>query len=180
LNSIPAELQPEVRAGHRALRKGRVSLPGQAYFITTTTLFRRPVFTDTDACRSVARAHCLTWLWRDSKLLAWVLMPDHWHGLVVLGQQDSLATLIGRFKSVTARSIDHDQRINGWLWSRGFHDRALRDDEDVRNVARYLIANPVRARLAKGVGDYPYWDASWLDTYRTKERVALMSAPTAA
>lgn len=144
-------------------QRQRVSLPGHAYLLTATTLFRRPVFRDDQACRAVASAHCTRWLWRDSQLLAWVLMPDHWHALVVLGQSDTLATLMGRFKSATARVVDDRHRINGWLWSRGFHDRALADDEDWQASARHLVANPLRARLVSHLGQYPYWDAVWLD-----------------
>ncbi|MBB5859537.1 hypothetical protein GGR69_001194 [Xanthomonas arboricola] len=29
-------------------------------------------------------------------------------------------------------------------------------------MARYLIANPLRAGLVARVGDYPFWDAIWL------------------
>lgn len=29
-------------------------------------------------------------------------------------------------------------------------------------VARYIIANPIRAKLVRRVGDYPYWNAAWL------------------
>lgn len=151
-------------SAHRVSQRQRVSLPGQAYFLTATTLFRRPVFRDDQACRAVARAHCTRWLWRDCQLLAWVLMPDHWHALVVLGQSDTLATLMGRFKSATARAVDERHRVNGWLWSRGFHDRALGADEDLQASARYLVANPLRARLVNHLGQYPYWDAVWLDS----------------
>ncbi|MBB4592801.1 hypothetical protein FHR61_000481 [Xanthomonas arboricola] len=42
------------------------------------------------------------------------------------------------------------------------HDRALRKDDDLRIVARYLIANPLRAGMVERVGDYPFWDAIWL------------------
>jgi REP element-mobilizing transposase RayT len=103
-------------------------------------------------------------------------MPDHWHGLIVLGKGDSLATLVGRFKAATARSVDRNRRINGWLWARGFHDRALRSDEDVRTAARYLIANPVRAGLAERVGDYPYWNAAWLTDRESHSVGAVMTA----
>ena len=34
------------------------------------------------------------------------------------------------------------------------------------DVARYVIANPKRAGLVERVGDYPYWDAIWLDGVR--------------
>jgi len=30
-------------------------------------------------------------------------------------------------------------------------------------VARYVVANPVRAGLADSVLAYPYWNAVWLD-----------------
>ena len=42
------------------------------------------------------------------------------------------------------------------------HDRALRRDEDLLAVARYIVANPLRAGLVRRVGDYPLWDAVWL------------------
>ncbi|MFV3290267.1 transposase, partial [Pseudomonas sp. NY11955] len=29
-------------------------------------------------------------------------------------------------------------------------------------VARYIVANPIRAGLVSRVGDYPHWDAVWL------------------
>jgi putative transposase len=38
----------------------------------------------------------------------------------------------------------------------------LRDEDDVKDWARYIVANPVRAGLVKRVGDYPHWDAVWL------------------
>lgn len=60
--------------GHKALRKGRFSIPGQAYLLTTTTLFRRPAFHDFNAARAAASAHTMKWLWRDSHVLAWVII----------------------------------------------------------------------------------------------------------
>jgi hypothetical protein len=29
-------------------------------------------------------------------------------------------------------------------------------------VARYIVANPLRAGLVEHLGDYPLWDAVWL------------------
>jgi len=43
-----------------------------------------------------------------------------------------------------------------------YHDRALRREYDVVRVARYIIANPLRAGLVDKVGDYPHWDAVWV------------------
>ena len=35
-------------------------------------------------------------------------------------------------------------------------------DEDLAGVARYIVANPLRAKLVRALADYPFWDAVWL------------------
>ena|SRR5690242_2443060 len=44
----------------------------------------------------------------------------------------------------------------------GYHDRALRREEDVVATARYVVMNPVRAGLVSRIGDYPHWNAIWV------------------
>ena len=65
-------------------------------------------------------------------------------------------------KGRSAREFNRDLGRRGAVWASGFHDRALRQDDDVRRAARYLIENPVRAGLAPCVGMYPFWNALWL------------------
>jgi REP element-mobilizing transposase RayT len=48
------------------------------------------------------------------------------------------------------------------VWQNGFHDHALRQEEDLAEVARYIVANPLRAGLVERLGDYPHWHAIWL------------------
>ena len=48
------------------------------------------------------------------------------------------------------------------MWARSFHDHALRRDENLLTVARYIVANPIRAGLVRRVGEYPFWNAVWL------------------
>lgn len=148
--------------GHRARPCDGRSVAGRTYVVGVATLYRRAVFDDDDAARTVARTHAMRWLWRDSDVLAWVLLPDRWQALLRLGEHDSLSTLVGRFKGLTSRSVDPRHRVNGWLWSRGFTDRALADADDPVAVARVLVAQPVRAGLVARTGDYAYWNAAWL------------------
>ena len=96
----------------------------------------------------------------DARLLAWVLMPDHWHGLLELGPLTSLGRWVAGLKSRTSRSIP--AHLPRPLWARGFHDHALRREEDLLQVARYIVLNPVRAGLANRCGLYPWWDAMWV------------------
>jgi putative transposase len=152
---------------HMSSVKNHVSIPGQAYLLTTTTLFRRPVFRDVDAARAAASVHNMKWVWRDSHVLAWVLLPDKWQGLVVLGQNDDLRKLIGRFKKATAQNSGNRFKTNGWLWGNGFQEQALEKDAVLRDAGRYLITHPIRAGLVDDIGSYPYWDAIWLEPSNT-------------
>jgi REP element-mobilizing transposase RayT len=93
--------------------------------------------------------------------IAWVVIPDHLHWLVQL-EQGSLAQLMQTVKSRSTLTINRALNRQGAFWQSGYHDRALRDDEDVRPFGRYIVANPLRAGLVKKVGDYPLWDACWL------------------
>jgi REP element-mobilizing transposase RayT len=141
--------------GARRLRAGRWSAVGQIYLITTVTCHRFPLFDD------FYRARVLVDIMREDQArgshqtLAFVVMPDHLHWLLEL-KQGTLSALVGRVKSLAGK------RIGRPLWQDGFHDRALRQEEDVLAVARYIVANPVRAGLVRGVGQYPHWDAVWL------------------
>jgi putative transposase len=89
-------------------------------------------------------------------------MPDHLHWLLQL-QDGSLQSLVRRFKSTSGAAINRAFLTPGArVWQPGFHDRAVRDGEDIRGIARYIVANPLRAGLVRSVREYPHWNASWL------------------
>lgn len=144
------------------LRLGRVSIPGQTYHIITSTDARQPVFGELRTARTVIlemrRMHEEGWLHSH----AWVLMPDHLHWLFTLSERASLSTAMNRFKSASAHSVRLLQGGNRAIWQKGFFDHAARSDEDLCTIARYIIANPLRAGLCNVIGDYPWWDAEWL------------------
>ncbi|MWV16831.1 transposase [Pseudomonas sp. L-22-4S-12] len=147
--------------GSHALRKGRYSEAGRIYLLTSVTQNRVPVFADWRLGRLLVREMRL--LHDDERVnsLAWVIMPDHLHWLIEL-QQLPLDKLMRQLNSRSAIAINRACGGQGRLWQKGFHDHALRRDEDIQAVARYVIANPLRAGLVRRVGDYPLWDAVWL------------------
>ena len=152
----------ERASGHRALRRARASIPGQTYLVTFTTHRRADIFSDAGNAACMARSLHGLRLWKDAQLLAWVVMPDHLHLLIALGTEESLSGVVQKTKSNTARELKFCNPRIEQVWAPAFHDRALRRDEDLRDVARYLVLNPVRAGLVRRVGDYPFWDAAWI------------------
>jgi len=69
---------------------------------------------------------------------------------------------MGETKSLITREVNLSIGRSGPLWQQGFHDRALRREDDLVKMARYVVANPLRAGLVERLGDYPLWDAIWV------------------
>jgi len=145
-----------------ALRRGRYSLPQQIYCITTVTRDRRPLFTDIIIARLLVRE--LRRLHDDGNVhsLAWVVMPDHLHWMIQLNENWPLYRVVKALKGRSARTINRHLRRQGSLWQRAYFDRAVREHEDFRRIARYIVANPLRAGLALDMGSYPHWDCIWM------------------
>src|SRR6185312_13507319 len=69
----------------------------------------------------------------------------------------TLADAVRLLKGRSARAIGRA------IWQPNYFDHAARSDEDLRTMARYIVANPLRAGLVERIGDYPLWDEIWLD-----------------
>lgn len=144
------------------LRKGRFSESNQLYFITTVTHERNQVFNNFNSARILINT--MKYLDKSNyvKSLSWVVMPDHLHWLFQLGDRATLPEVVKRLKASSARSINQGINRQGAIWQKSYYDRALRSDEDVKTLSRYIIANPLRAGLVEDIGDYSHWDAVWL------------------
>ena len=151
----------ETNYGHRSLRKGRFSAANNIYFITAATVDRSPLFSEWLYARAAINGFTQTKLLGHSRLLCWVLMPDHVHWLIQLADDTKLSTLVGSMKSASAR-LTRRAGCSQSIWAPAFYDHALREEDDIRSVARYIAANPLRAGLVDRLGGYPYWDAVWL------------------
>ena len=147
---------------HDALRIGRVSLPKQIYHLTTVIAGRRPLLADFWLARAVIGEMRRLDADRLVESMAWVVMPDHVHWLAQLTGDAELADVMRVFKGRTARRINGLCGAQGSVWQKAFHDRAVRREDDLPALARYIVANPIRSGLVTRIGDYPHWDAVWL------------------
>ena len=144
------------------LRQGRYSESGRIYHVITRLHGSDNLFEDFSRARQCCAALHDIEDGGDIKTLCWVLMPDHLHLLVQLRDGENLGHCIKKLKGKSARLLNRRLGRTGSLWQKSFYDRALRHDDDLLIVARYIVANPIRAGLVKKVGDYPFWNAVWL------------------
>lgn len=148
--------------GHRQLRKGRYSLAQQVYHISSSTHCKQSFLASFECGRAVVRSMKREQDAGHTETLAFVVMPDHFHWLLSLSGTRSLSGSVNTVKSHAARRINRLLNRRGQIWQRGIYDRAIRREEDLASVARYIVANPVRAEIVESIRDYPLWDAIWM------------------
>ena len=94
--------------------------------------------------------------------VCFVIMPDHVHWLLQLLDGANLSKVVHKIKSSSAQKLNIEINRRGRFWQPGFHDHAIRSHQSLREIARYIVANPLRAGIVRHVGSYPHWDAMWL------------------
>ena len=139
-------------------RQNRLSLEVyrgvRAYSLTLACAQRRTAFTDG---RLVAE--CIERL-RDCserhgfEVLAYCFMPDHLHLLVEGSSGSDVPQFVRDFKQRTGYLYRRSN--SAALWQKSYYDHVVRREEDIRQLARYIIANPVRATLVAAARDYPH------------------------
>ena len=132
----------------------------QIFSLTICTWTRSPWFKEvTYATMLVDTLH--SGLFADkSKRYAYCLMPDHLH-LLISPNGICLIDLIRRWKSYTANLL-RKEGLSSKCWQRGFYDHALREEEEIKTIAEYIVHNPVRAGLANHWRDYAYSWYRWM------------------
>jgi REP element-mobilizing transposase RayT len=110
--------------------------------------------------RSVAEAFAETLLPHHEirfLLHSFVVMPNHVHMLVTLNPTDTLPEMVKIWKGASARKIGKITSTRGKLWQRDYFDRLIRDEDHFFRVARYIRANPAKARLSEE--EYLLWES---------------------
>jgi putative transposase len=131
-----------------------------AYFVTTVCAGRRCLFGEVSRHGEDVCLNDLGRLVKDSwrrlpsyfaaiALDAFVVMPNHVHGVLLLRRAtqasplqgsgtapSSLGAVVGSFKAGCSR------RAGRALWQRGYYDRVVRDEEELAVIRQYIADNP--------------------------------------
>ena len=89
-------------------------------------------------------------------VLAYCVMPDHVH-LVLEGASDKsdlrrcVKLMKQRVECVARREFNVHR-----LWQKGYYEHVLRSRYAIEDAIRYVLENPVRARLARRAGEYRF------------------------
>jgi len=101
------------------------------------------------------------------RLLAWVVMPNHFHLLATALPGHSLSEIMHSIKSYTAHEANKMLRRTGQFWMEDYFDRYIRDAQHFSNTVKYIENNPVKARLCTKPEDWPY-SSAWFRVRQKK------------
>ena len=127
--------------------------PGVAYHIAIGANEKQNIFTKPSINQMVVDTLENSAKLYGYKLIAYCLMPDHLHVLVQAGEDaKALREFVRGFKSYC--SVATPVATNRKLWQRGFYEHILRKEENVADIAEYILNNPVRKGLVEEMDQY--------------------------
>jgi putative transposase len=143
----------------RMPRYARVVFPGVPHHVTQRGNNKQQVF----YCRGdgvryldLLRGHAAK---QGVEIIAYCLMPNHVHLVVVPAGPDSLHALLKPVHGQFAQRINRMRIQTGHLWQGRYFSSPL-DPSYFVNAVRYVELNPVRAKLAARAEDYSWSSAA--------------------
>jgi putative transposase len=143
---------------------------GKPYFITCVTYNRQPFLLNHEEIllQSLNRSEIKF----NRELIAWVILPEHFHLLVDLSSGDisSLMHWIKQSFSMNFRKLNGNGI--GRIWQYRYWDHIIRNEKDLQRHLDYIHYNPVKHDLVKRPFDYDYSSINkYKENYPTDWRI---------
>ncbi len=152
-------------------RTARIVVPNYPYHITQRGNYRHKIFENEEN-----RFKYLNWINEYSKkynltLLAYCLMNNHVHFVVIPTEEHSLAKVFSIVHMRYSQHFNKKSGSTGHLWQGRFYS-CLLDELYVMAAMRYVEKNPVRARLVRKAWEWR-WSSAAGHTGRSRETIEL-------
>ena len=140
-------------------RNARCVLPGIPYHVTQRGTDRQRVFFLNSDREMYLRLLSRNLASARARLLAYTLMSNHVHAIVIPERADSLAVLFRRVHGRYAQYVNTRRGRSGHLWQARYYSCPL-DGAHLATALRYVEQNPCRAGMAKRAEDYRWSSAA--------------------
>jgi putative transposase len=130
--------------------------PSRIFFATTKTSMGQRLLQSErnaglliDVLRSLVAEHRF-------KLHDFVIMPDHVHLLIEIGDDMTIERAMQLIKGRFSHRLSHELGYKGEVWQRGFTEVQVLKKEDFEAHRTYIAENPVKAGLVASTEEYPF------------------------
>lgn len=134
-----------------------------AYFVTSVTCERRPLFKDRLAAELLLNIFLYHKFACHYRIYGFVIMPDHFHIVMQPYGEMDLSAVIRRIKGNFTRFYNLHTGISGPVWQKGFYDRGIRGRQELIHTLEYIHNNPVRNGLVTEPGRYEFSSSAYYD-----------------
>lgn len=157
-------------------RTARIDLGGYPYHVINRGVMRLKIF-NTDAEyrhfeRLLEHAACEI----DMRILAYCLMPNHWHLLLYPKKDGDMKLFMHRLTNAHTRYVHSrtDTVGTGPLYQGRYKSFIIQEDLHLLTVFKYIERNAVRAGLSDFAETWK-WGSAWRRTYGSTEQQRLLS-----
>ncbi len=140
-------------------RNARVVAPEIPYHVTQRGTNRQPIFFTIGDRKLYLRLIRENQQEAGARILAYCLMTNHIHFLVVPEREDSLALLFGRANGRYAQALNIRRGRSGHLWQARYHSCPM-SPAHLEAGLRYVEANPCRAGMVARPEQYRWSSAA--------------------
>lgn len=144
-------------------RNARVDVGDTVYHVLNRAVGRLRIFTSTDDYRDFLAILEDAREKTDMRILAFVVMPNHWHLVVYPRNNKDMGLFMHQLTNAHTRRVHAKTETTGTgpLYQGRYKSFPIEDDAHLLTVLKYVERNPVRAKLARTCEEWR-WGSAWL------------------
>ncbi len=159
--SYRAGALPPSPTGGEGMKRIHLSYNSCSY-VTSVTRNRIPFFRDKENVFVLLNAFSFYRKRGDFKLFGYVVMPDHFHA-ILLPLCGIISDILRNIKAYSGNAIRNKLAICSDIWQDSFYDHKILNREEIINKLNYMHNNPLRKCLVQELEAYPF--SSYINFY---------------
>lgn len=159
-------------------RNARTDVGGEVYHVINRANGRMQIFNNPEDYSLFEQLLLETKELIDMRILAYTLMPNHWHLILFPKKDGDLGTFMHCVSNAHTRKVHAKTQTNGsgHLYQGRYKSFLVDSDSYFLTLLKYVERNPVRARLALSCEDWK-WGSAWRRINGTKEEKKFLDPP---
>ncbi len=158
-------------------RSARVDIGNEIYHVINRANGRHQIFETDEDYHLFEKLLLETKELVDMRILAYIIMPNHWHLVLHPNKDGDLGTFMHRLSNAHTRKVHARTNTNGngHLYQGRYKAFLVDTDNYLLTLIKYVERNPVRAKLVTRCEDW-HWGSAWRRIHGSPVQMKLIDA----